>query len=85
MNRELFVSMQKRLSPSPEARAALEARLAGKRRRAVPRYAILAACLLLAAALPLGQVVRDRAAWTQVTAGFRPGVSASEPRLHSCV
>ena len=85
MNRELFVSMQKRLSPSPEARAALEARLAGKRRRAVPRYAILAACLLLAAALPLGQVVRDRAAWTQVTAGFWPGVSASEPRLHSCV
>ena len=54
MNRELFVSMQKRLSPSPEARAALEARLAGKRRRAVPRYAVLAACLLLAAAaLPL--------------------------------
>ena len=44
MNRELFVSMQKRLSPSPEARAALEARLAGKRRRAVPRYAVLAAC-----------------------------------------
>ena len=85
MNRELFVSMQKRLSPSPEARAALEARLTGKRRRAVPRYAVLAACLLLAAALPLGQVVRDRAAWTQVTAGFRPGVSASEPRLHSCV
>lgn len=86
MNRELFVSMQKRLSPSPEARAALEARLAGKRRRAVPRYAVLAACLLLAAAaLPLGRIVRDRAAWAQVTAGFRPGVSASEPRLHSCV
>lgn len=86
MNRELFVSMQKRLSPSPEARAALEARLTGKRRRAVPRYAVLAACLLLAAAaLPLGRIVRDRAAWAQVTAGFRPGAPVSEPRLHSCV
>ena len=86
MNKELFVSMQKRLSPSPEARAALEARLAGKRRRAVPRYAVLAACLLLAAAaLPLGRIVRDRAAWAQVTAGFRPGAPVSEPRLHSCV
>ena len=86
MNKELFVSMQKRLSPSPEARAALEARLAGKRRRAVPRYAVLAACLMLAAAaLPLGRIVRDRAAWAQVTAGFRPGAPVSEPRLHSCV
>ena len=58
MNKELFSSMQRQLTPSPQARAELEERLAGvspKKRPAFRwQYGAAAACLLLAvAAVPL--------------------------------
>ena len=58
MNKELFSSMQRQLTPSPQARVELEERLAGvsPKKRSVFRwqYGAAAACMLLAvAAVPL--------------------------------
>lgn len=58
MNKELFSSMQRQLTPSPQARAELEERLAGASPKKRPafrwQYGAAAACLLLAvAAVPL--------------------------------
>ena len=56
MNDPIFSQMKEQLIPSPAARAALEEGLSRPVRRPVHRcrYWVLAACLLLAAALPLG-------------------------------
>lgn len=58
MNDPIFSQMKEQLTPSPAARAALEERLSrpAPRRSARRRWA-LAACLLLAAALPLGHTL----------------------------
>lgn len=60
MNKELFSSMQRQLTPSPQARAELEERLTGASPNKRPafrwQYGAAAACLLLAvAAVPLWQ------------------------------
>jgi len=77
MNKERFASMQRQLSPSPAARAALEealARSGGTAQRApARRYAALAACaLVLAAVWPLCRIYQDYK-WQQVLRNFQPG------------
>ena len=59
MNDPIFSQMKEQLIPSPAARAALEEGLSRPVRRPVHRcrYWVLAACLLLAAALPLGHAL----------------------------
>ena len=56
MNDPIFSQMKEQLIPSPAVRAALEEGLSRPVRRPVHRCRcwVLAACLLLAAALPLG-------------------------------
>ena len=59
-NKELFASMQGQLKPSPQARAALEARLAQpvKKRPAPWKYGAVAACAaLVLAAWPIYRVL----------------------------
>ena len=61
MNDPIFSQMKEQLIPSPAARAALEEGLSQPVRRPVHRHRcrcwVLAACLLLAAALPLGHAL----------------------------
>lgn len=63
MNKELFDSMQKQMTPSPEVRAALSEKLAQPvKKRPVPwmKYGALAACAaLVIGAFPLYQAMKD--------------------------
>lgn len=78
MNRDLFAAMQRQMAPSPAARAALEDALAGgQNRQRAPawRYAALATCaLLLAAVWPIQWMAQEHR-WAQVAGSFQPGVS----------
>lgn len=63
MNKELFNSMQKQMTPSPEVRAALREKLAqAPKKRPVPwmKYGAVAACAaLVIGAFPLYQAMKD--------------------------
>lgn len=86
MNRDLFAAMQRQMAPSPAARAALEDALAGgQNRQRAPawRYAALATCaLLLAAVWPIQWMAQEHR-WAQVAGSFQPGVSIDEDAHHS--
>ncbi len=86
MNRDLFAAMQRQMAPSPAARAALEDALAGgQNRQRAPawRYAALATCaLLLAAVWPIHWMAQEHR-WAQVAGSFQPGVSIDEDAHHS--
>ncbi len=75
MNDPIFSQMKEQLIPSPAARAALEEGLSRPVRRPVHRcrYWVLAACLLLAAALPLGHALLFPPLHSYVTVGKRRG------------
>ncbi len=73
MNKELFDSMRKQMTPSPEVRAALSEKLAQpvKRRTPVRKYVAVAAC----AALVIGTFsvynpYQDHEKWMAFTKGF---------------
>ena len=75
MNDPIFSQMKEQLIPSPAARAALEEGLSRPVRRPVHRcrYWVLAACLLLAAALPLGHALLFPPLHSYVTVGEAAG------------
>lgn len=96
MNDPIFSQMKEQLIPSPAARAALEEGLSRPVRRPVHRCWVLAACLLLAAALPLGHALLSPPLHSYVTveeaagqeqdastqeAAPRPGLIISESGL----
>ena len=98
MNDPIFSQMKEQLIPSPAARAALEEGLSRPVRRPVHRCRcrVLAACLLLAAALPLGHALLSPPLHSYVTveeaagqeqdastqeAAPRPGLIISESGL----
>lgn len=83
MNRELFDSMQKQMTPSPEVRAALSEKLAQPaKKRPVPwkKYTALAACAVLAVGV-LG--ASQYPSWEHILQNFRPSIL--ETKLHSYV
>ena len=83
MNKELFDSMQKQMTPSPEVRAALSEKLAQPaKKRPVPwkKYTALAACAVLAVGV-LG--ASQYPSWEHILQNFRPSIL--ETKLHSYV
>ena len=81
-NKELFASMQGQLKPSPQARAALEARLAQpvKKRSAPWKYGAVAACAaLVLAAWPIYRVLSP-AQRQDLAAGARTAAAAAAAR-----
>lgn len=83
MNKELFDSMQKQMSPSPQVRAELSEKLAQpvkKRPAAWKKYTAVAAC----AALVIGALGASRyPSWELILQNFRPSIL--ETPLHSYV
>ena len=75
MNDPIVAQMKEQLIPSPAARAAREEGLSRPVRRPVHRcrYWVLAACLLLAAALPLGHALLFPPLHSYVTVGEAAG------------
>ena len=83
MNKELFDSMRKQMTPSPEVRAALSEKLAQPaKKRPVPwkKYTALAACAVLAVGV-LG--ASQYPSWEHILQNFRPSIL--ETKLHSYV
>ena len=92
MNKELFDSMRKQMTPSPEVRAALSEKLAQPaKRRPGPRkkYAALAACAaLVIGGLSVYNYCQDPANWKIIVRSFnfQPDVIINTPGpLHSYV
>lgn len=90
MNQELFDSMQKQMTPSPEVRAALSeklARPAKKRPVSWKKYAALAACAaLVIGGLSVYNYYQDPANWKIIVRSFQPDVIINTPGpLHSYV
>lgn len=83
MNKNLYDSMRKQMTPSPEVRAALSEKLARPaKKRPAPwmKYGALAAC----AALVIGAVGVSRyPSWELILQNFRPSIL--ETKLHSYV
>ncbi len=83
MSKELFDSMNKQMTPSPQVRAALSEKLAQpvkKRPSAWKKYGAIAACTVLAVGV-LG--ASQYPSWERVLQNFRPGIL--ETKLHSYV
>ena len=83
MNKELFDSMQKQMTPSPEVRAALTEQLTqSAKKRPVPwkKYGVIAACAVLAVGV-LG--ASQYPSWEHILQNFRPSIL--ETKLHSYV
>lgn len=90
MNKELFDSMQKQMTPSPEVRAALSEKLAQPvKKRPVPwkKYAALAACAaLVIGGLSVYNYYQDPANWKIIVRSFQPDIIINTPGpLHSYV
>lgn len=87
MNKELFNSMQKQMTPSPEVRAALSEKLARPaKKRPVPwmKYGAVAACAVLAVgAVSVYGLRRNPQAWMMITKNFHH--DAQVQNLHSYV
>ena len=75
MNKELFDSMRKQMTPSPEVRAALSEKLAQPaKKRPVPwkKYTALAACAaLVIGAFSVYHLSQDHEKWLLITKNFR--------------
>ncbi|MEY8316348.1 hypothetical protein AALB19_03390 [Oscillospiraceae bacterium 50-58] len=75
MNKELFDSMQKQMTPSPEVRAALSEKMAQPaKKRPVPwkKYTALAACAaLVIGAFSVYHLSQDHEKWLLITKNFR--------------
>ena len=83
MSKELFDSMNKQMTPSPQVRAALSEKLAQPaKKRPVPwkKYTALAACAVLAVGV-LG--ASQYPSWEHILQNFRPSIL--ETKLHSYV
>lgn len=90
MNKELFDSMQKQMTPSPEVRAALSEKLAQPvKKRPAPwmRYGAIAACaVLVIGGLSVYNYCQDPANWKIIVHSFQPDVIINTPGpLHSYV
>lgn len=90
MNKELFNSMQKQMTPSPAVRAALSEKLAQPvKKRPAPwkKYAALAACAaLVIGGLSVYNYYQDPANWKIIVRSFQPDVIIDTPGpLHSYV
>lgn len=90
MNKELFDSMRKQMTPSPAVRAALSEKLAQPmKKRPVPwkKYAALAACAaLVIGGLSVYNYYQDPANWKIIVRSFQPDVIIDTPGpLHSYV
>lgn len=90
MNQELFDSMQKQMTPSPEVRAELFEKLAQPMKRrpvAWKKYAVLAACAaLVIGGLSVYNYYQDPANWKIIVRSFQPNVIIDTPGpLHSYV
>lgn len=87
MNKELFDSMQKQMTPSPEVRAALEEKLAQpakKRPLSWKKYAALAACAaLVIGAFSLHSYGQESGQWMFFVRSFNRDVI--DTKLHSYV
>ena len=87
MNKELFDSMRKQMTPSPEIRAALSETLAQPtKKRPVPwkKYTALAACAaLVIGAFSVYHLSQDHEKWLLITKNFRH--DALVQQLHSYV
>ncbi len=73
MNKELFQSMQKQMTPSPEARAELSEKLAQPvKKRPVPwrKYGAVAACAALVVTMCGAAVMSDQDKWNALVSRF---------------
>lgn len=89
MNKELFDSMQKQMTPSPEVRAALSEKLAQTHKKGpVPwkKYTALAACVVLAiGGLSVYNYYQNSLKWTLFVRNFQHDAIVEPGPLHSYV
>lgn len=81
MNKDLFASMRSQLSPSPEARAALEKKLSTPRKKHGPgrRYVALAACAaVIIAAFPLYRIYQESGKWHEILTNFQKSATVAD-------